>query len=1134
MRKYLTSTNQDWPIDCRFDLSAPIRSEYEPLEERTTVENHLRKMSIPLVMFDQDGVWSDLINPVAFQLLKPNAPEWKKFQEKELPRIDAFLRAGYQASPPYGPYGFKTLRIEGYEEICPDIQRYLTARYKAYPSGIECGVKLTDEEKSAAFQQNGSPTFFISAYKLSYPYASGYHYQVLRLLDCTFPVKALAREGSLRDDRNLNTHTATTRAEIGEVKSTRYHENRVRRQAARKEKNEDKLESRIEKNKEKVEAIENKKTLEAMERFEKQFETRWIPQDDQNEKPTPLTQPGHELVRFFGKINQHSLDSKAQLASDEFHLSTLLDKVTVEEKKYQDMVNHKYGTNDHVLDVRLSSDEPFTIAEVPLDSPVSTSDLVKIVNYVSTLTDTWLVGCRGYSLIQSDEVGGQYPKRSKLRCMVPHILVKTKLGTPGFHEVKIPYPAIMRALKAITNHCNVLTGTKNIHQVGFKRFTLFRYKGKRTQIDDSYYALKNKVIGREIEVGGGIRGRILDQYTKLPVVNAHASIQSIFGRQSVLTDASGNYLFQTVPHRGLKMEVDGVHSKYQDGSGPITELKVAEVASQPDFYLEPRRVTVRGKVSETFHPKYGSGLKGIRVAFVGFETKLYADTTTDGSYEIKNVPASLTKVMSHDPTRGHDDGALTVDLDPEHDNNSVNLSMVPRLTVLTGKVTIPNGRALSGMTVQLDNGAVCTIITDKNGDFECKDIPVTTKTITVLPDAERIYLSNSEPLDHITAYEHNVKNVIVPYSRSDVSGRVMDIVSKTPIAGAMIWVDGGKERYHATSDQNGYYLITEVPETARVLRISTPGNIYIDHPRNIDPLPAPGKDVFHQNFNLVPRSYTKSRIVFILTWNERQWDLDSQLFFPNDMHLYYKTLNDASIPLSGGASLDRDDTGNNGRETTIVNLQGGNTKLAGNYSFLVYQYQDQGIRFVDADAQVDVYRDGEFWKQIKPGAGTGRLWYVADVSGTDVREINQFPTDIQSEIAKITASITDRENALKETKSSLVQDADHISQMAKDNETNLQSLNDAKDNLAHPQGGGDVYTALELKARKKELRDLIKALKDKIALYPIQLQKAKLALQDKEDQIPKTEEKLKADKEASLQQIKDLEKNMAMSLKNYR
>ena len=170
-----------------------------------------------------------------------------------------------------------------------------------------------------------------------------------------------------------------------------------------------------------------------------------------------------------------------------------------------------------------------------------------------------------------------------------------------------------------------------------------------------------------------------------------------------------------------------------------------------------------------------------------------------------------------------------------------------------------------------------------------------------------------------------------------------------------------------------------------------------------------------KDFRLIPKEYSRNKIVFVVTWNEKQYDIDSQLFSPNGNHLYFKTL---SGPNAGadfnGASLDRDDTDRDGRETTIITLQGGRVKSNGSYRFLAFQYVKSGLTFQQAGVSVDVYRDGSLWKEIKPSAGSGRLWYVANVDDDKLNEINQYPAgDLYLQMDKLQTQLKDNQGRIE-------------------------------------------------------------------------------------------------------------------------
>ena len=92
-------------------------------------------------------------------------------------------------------------------------------------------------------------------------------------------------------------------------------------------------------------------------------------------------------------------------------------------------------------------------------------------------------------------------------------------------------------------------------------------------------------------------------------------------------------------------------------------------------------------------------------------------------------------------------------------------------------------------------------------------------------------------------------NILVGYTRSDISGNVKDILTKQPLAGIRVWVEGGESKYFATTDSAGNYEIRKVPSTARILNLKASAT-YATNSRKIDPLPQPGVDVPHQGLSV--------------------------------------------------------------------------------------------------------------------------------------------------------------------------------------------------------------------------------------------------------------------------------------------
>ncbi len=526
-------------------------------------------------------------------------------------------------------------------------------------------------------------------------------------------------------------------------------------------------------------------------------------------------------------------------------------------------------------------------------------------------------------------------------------------------------------------------------KLGLKEVPLIKIRGQTKRIEPIFAGAKDRKIPNEIVFHAGISGRVVDLFTKKVIQDAKVTVTARNQVYERMTSTLGTFVIEDLELRGLKREMLGQHRKYIDGYGTIQKIVVDQIAPQDDILLDPKRVNVTGKISETFRPKNGSGLKGIKVGFDGYP-QFQTATDENGFYSIKNVPASLTDFSVDDLTEGHQPAKQKLDLNPETVNEHVDFTLVPNLTEVQGQVT-SRGQPVSGLQVILPGFPEYVVVTDQNGNYKFSDIPQGVTNVEVLSDPEVVYIGKQEAIPGFKAYKKHSQNVIVKYNRSDITGRVYDVVSKRPVSGVKVYVEGAEQKYNGVTDQYGAYKIVKVPSTATTLLLKNIDQKFVWRPRLIDPSLVPGDDVSGQDFRVVPRDYIKNNIVFILTWNERQPDLDSQIFLPDGRHLYFKTLGDNSFSTKGGATLDKDDTGVAGRETTVIFMKDSKTVQAGKYRFLVFQYVNQNITFQQGGALVEVYKDGEFLKEIKPSAGRGRVWYVGLVDNGSLSVIDQFP-----------------------------------------------------------------------------------------------------------------------------------------------
>ncbi len=222
----------------------------------------------------------------------------------------------------------------------------------------------------------------------------------------------------------------------------------------------------------------------------------------------------------------------------------------------------------------------------------------------------------------------------------------------------------------------------------------------------------------------------------------------------------------------------------------------------------------------------------------------------------------------------------------------------------------------------------------------------------------------------------------------DLTGNVRDVVSKKPIAGAEVVILGQEENYHAITDSSGNYTIKDIPEQeSMVLQVNPNNDEYKKKRRKV--LEKPVNDVIQdQNFNLATIEYSKDRIVFVVTWNDIDTDVDSYLK-ANDRITYFGDKNKKYT----GAFLDKDDQHVNfGRETMLVQLINKNTSSNVEYTFGLAQYRSGGKNFKKINTNVEIYVDGILYAVVASNDETGfyRSWEIAKIINGEIVITNRF------------------------------------------------------------------------------------------------------------------------------------------------
>jgi hypothetical protein len=222
--------------------------------------------------------------------------------------------------------------------------------------------------------------------------------------------------------------------------------------------------------------------------------------------------------------------------------------------------------------------------------------------------------------------------------------------------------------------------------------------------------------------------------------------------------------------------------------------------------------------------------------------------------------------------------------------------------------------------------------------------------------------------------------------RDAFSGELMADVSLQLREG--INVHSGDVVFEASTDNNGYYQIAEVPAGYYTAQLS--GNGYNNSYFSI--LSIGSQERLSQNAAISPViSEGETRIV--LSWGSTPRDLDSHLYGPGALpeqrfHIYYANRGaSASEPF---ANLDTDDTSSFGPETITIYQQ-----REGTYSYYVHNFSSfatPASRGLSASqAKVEIYQhNGSSTTFNVPAGKTGIWWHVFDLQGERIIPVNRI------------------------------------------------------------------------------------------------------------------------------------------------
>ncbi len=322
-----------------------------------------------------------------------------------------------------------------------------------------------------------------------------------------------------------------------------------------------------------------------------------------------------------------------------------------------------------------------------------------------------------------------------------------------------------------------------------------------------------------VSKGGLVEVTILDAATEKLIKNASAgvSLPANFGPHpcwynSVRTNADGIARLR-VPPGELQLRTWAETYDYFTDSEPVIIAKGESIRRQVSLVAYP---VVTGIVRDSD----GQPVAG---AVVSSKPVCEEASRTDeqGRFKVTWRPfSSIRSILILARDTEHDLAGLA---EVEDQARPVEVTLTPAF-VVRGRITDPNGKAISAATVSLRasmpgwrTDAAPAVFTDANGFYEAHAIPAPTENFRYRLEvsAEGFGPAEHGELPFDTAQDRQVEVspiVLTPADRS-ISGVVVD-ANGTPVAGVPIFVTGprgsntaGQPRHQSSSDEQGKFTV---------------------------------------------------------------------------------------------------------------------------------------------------------------------------------------------------------------------------------------------------------------------------------------------------------------------------------------
>ncbi len=230
---------------------------------------------------------------------------------------------------------------------------------------------------------------------------------------------------------------------------------------------------------------------------------------------------------------------------------------------------------------------------------------------------------------------------------------------------------------------------------------------------------------------------------------------------------------------------------------------------------------------------------------------------------------------------------------------------------------------------------------------------------------------------------------VLSAATSTIEGTVIDSRNGNPLPGATVVLRDGNSVEIGTTQTNtlGQFVFTPVEAGSYQVTVSNEGFIEVTQPVSVGPDASATV-----NFAL-SAVQDEGTVTIVLTWGALPTDLDSHLFGPGGVHIYYGNVANCQSPPF--ACLDLDDTNGFGPETMTITQVG-----VGDWTYAVHRFSANGT-FAESPASVQVYLGNTLVRTYAPPSGSQAWWTVFRINGTTITDVNTVGSTVETGTAAL-------------------------------------------------------------------------------------------------------------------------------------